>query len=1185
MRHAQFCSTFLFHNAFGGAPMAHSASGIRSISHGHTRGAPMVQRLSSLSSLFNYSFGGIMKQLSAFLVVLLTGIVLMPQHAWSQPGAIVNNGLQLQGTLLNILFYDGTYTGTLLPTTLSGNRTWTLPNDTGTILLSTTTFGAAGTSDATVSGTYDLLNIQLNAGVVGTSEIANGAVTSAKILDGTIVDADISSSANIAVSKLAVTANRLIVGDGSNQGSLLAPGSDGQVLTIVSGTPTWQTLSGTVPNGTAADQLLRWNGSAWQAVNLNAGSGISITHGTGITVTNIGDTDPSDDLTTSTTFSAAGGSDATVSGAYNALNIQLNAGVVGSTEIADGEIVDADISPSANITVSKLAVTANRLIVGDASNQGSLLAPGTPGQVLRIDASGAPTWQPLSGTVPNGTAANQLLRWNDITNAWEAVSLTQGTGISITHGASDITVTNTGDTDSTNDLTTTTTFSAAAGSDATVSGAYNALNIQLNAGVVGSTEIADGSITNDDISPSANIDVSKLAVTQNYLIVGDASNQGSLLAPGSNGDVLMIVSGTPTWSTLSGTVPNGTAANQLLRWNNTTNAWEAVSLTAGTGIDITHSGTAITVTNTGDTDSTNDLTTTTSFSAAATSDATVSGTYDLLNIQLKTGVVGTSEIADGAIVDADISPSANIAVSKLAPGSDGQVLTISGGVPTWQPLSGTVPNGTSANQLLRWNNTTNAWEAVSLTQGTGIDITHGAGIITVTNIGDTNPSDDLTTTTTFSAAATSDATVSGTYNSLDIQLKTGVVGTSEIADGTIVDDDIATGANIAVSKLAPGSNGQVLTISGGVPTWTSLSAAGGWAVGGNTLSSSPGILGTLSSHDLEVQTNGTLAMYINASNQHVGIGTNDPQSRLHVHGSAVRVTNSSTGSTATDGFVVGLSSSDAELRQNENARILFNTNAAAGSDTVEAQLTSTGQLAFFTTGTPGFRVDLPNNSANAVGRIRAVGLSYWSSQQWKQDIRPIPNALEKTLALRGVNYRWKPEYGGSDDIGFIMEEVASVVPEVVQRDERTGELQGMDYARLTALLVEALKEEHRRNEELRAELAQLRKLVERVAMQQGITSGGSSINVRVDGDWLGQNIPNPHDGTTTIPCYVPAGVSNAQLVVADVAGQLIRSVTISARNTWTNVTLDMTLLASGTYEYRLVFDGRTVATKQMQLVR
>jgi hypothetical protein len=388
------------------------------------------------------------------------------------------------------------------------------------------------------------------------------------------------------------------------------------------------------------------------------------------------------------------------------------------------------------------------------------------------------------------------------------------------------------------------------------------------------------------------------------------------------------------------------------------------------------------------------------------------------------------------------------------------------------------------------------------------------------------------------------------------------------------------------SLLAPGTTGQVLTIdASGAPTWASLSAAGGWAVGGNNLGGGgTGILGTTSNDNLEVRTNNTLAMYIRASDQYVGIGTSNPQSRLHVHGSAVRVTNSSTGSGATDGFVVGLSGSDAELRQYENARILFNTNAAASEDTVEAQLTSTGQLAFFTTGTPGFRVDLPNNSANAVGRIRATGISFWSSMRWKEDIRPIPNALEKALALRGVNFRWKPEYGGGEDMGFIMEEVDRVVPEVVQRDERTGELLGMDYARLTALLVEALKEEHRRNEALRAEVAELRSLVEQLLRQNGERGTGSQPSTIQDA-WLGQNIPNPFAGTTTIPYYVPAGVSRAELVVRDVGGRELRRLELAERGAHGQVVLEMGLLGSGTYEYALVLDGRVVAVKQMTLVR
>jgi hypothetical protein len=75
-----------------------------------------------------------MKRWLAVLGVLLAGALLLPQHAWSQPGAVVNNGLQLQGSPLSIWFIAGTYTGTLKPTTLTGNRTWTLPDTSGTII-------------------------------------------------------------------------------------------------------------------------------------------------------------------------------------------------------------------------------------------------------------------------------------------------------------------------------------------------------------------------------------------------------------------------------------------------------------------------------------------------------------------------------------------------------------------------------------------------------------------------------------------------------------------------------------------------------------------------------------------------------------------------------------------------------------------------------------------------------------------------------------------------------------------------------------------------------------------------------------------------------------------------------------------------------------------------------------------
>jgi hypothetical protein len=82
-----------------------------------------------------------------------------------------------------------------------------------------------------------------------------------------------------------------------------------------------------------------------------------------------------------------------------------------------------------------------------------------------------------------------------------------------------------------------------------------------------------------------------------------------------------------------------------------------------------------------------------------------------------------------------------------------------------------------------------------------------------------------------------------------------------------------------------------------------------------------------------------------------------------------------------------------------------------------------------------------------------------SSRRWKAKIRPLEEALERVAKLRGVRFDWTaaaPNGLAGPDIGLIAEEVAEIVPEAVARDER-GAPVGIDYARLTALLVEAVK--------------------------------------------------------------------------------------------------------------------------------
>lgn len=52
------------------------------------------------------------------------------------------------------------------------------------------------------------------------------------------------------------------------------------------------------------------------------------------------------------------------------------------------------------------------------------------------------------------------------------------------------------------------------------------------------------------------------------------------------------------------------------------------------------------------------------------------------------------------------------------------------------------------------------------------------------------------------------------------------VTSAQITDGTITNVDVSSSAAIDVNKLAPGTNGQVLTVTGGVPVWSTPAGAG-----------------------------------------------------------------------------------------------------------------------------------------------------------------------------------------------------------------------------------------------------------------------------------------------------------------------------------------------------------------------
>jgi hypothetical protein len=105
------------------------------------------------------------------------------------------------------------------------------------------------------------------------------------------------------------------------------------------------------------------------------------------------------------------------------------------------------------------------------------------------------------------------------------------------------------------------------------------------------------------------------------------------------------------------------------------------------------------------------------------------------------------------------------------------------------------------------------------------------------------------------------------------------------------------------------------------------------------------------------------------------------------------------------------------------------------------------------------------NSGNSVqladldnsGNLSASSHPTYSSRRFKQNIRPIENALNTLKQLNGKIFDWKTK-NVSNDIGFIAEEVNEVLPTLVNFDQ-DGQTKSLDYSRITALLTEAVKEQ------------------------------------------------------------------------------------------------------------------------------
>jgi hypothetical protein len=210
----------------------------------------------------------------------------------------------------------------------------------------------------------------------------------------------------------------------------------------------------------------------------------------------------------------------------------------------------------------------------------------------------------------------------------------------------------------------------------------------------------------------------------------------------------------------------------------------------------------------------------------------------------------------------------------------------------------------------------------------------------------------------------------------------------------------------------------------------------------------------------------------------VGVGTNAPSATLTVgnttgsisgeltlnpaytsnEGGQINIKKSVNGSTAD--WVIdqyGTSASDARFR-------IFNSIAEANG------------LSILENGNIGMGLTNPTVRLQVNGDIIANSIAGSSDARFKTNIAPIQNPLQKVMQLRGVNFDWNtkafPDRKFSDQkaIGFIAQDVEKVLPEVVQTEKTSEGYKAVQYDKVVALLVEAIKEQQKQIDRLKLEL-------------------------------------------------------------------------------------------------------------------
>ncbi|PKL85627.1 MAG: hypothetical protein CVV22_06905 [Ignavibacteriae bacterium HGW-Ignavibacteriae-1] len=357
-----------------------------------------------------------------------------------------------------------------------------------------------------------------------------------------------------------------------------------------------------------------------------------------------------------------------------------------------------------------------------------------------------------------------------------------------------------------------------------------------------------------------------------------------------------------------------------------------------------------------------------------------------------------------------------------------------------------------------------------------------AGRVTSTQWNKSNMG-DYSTAFGYDTKASGYGSIALGYSSTASNTAASAIGFNTIASGNV---STAIGYSATASGYASTAIGYYATASGFASTGMGYNTTaksgyetvvGSWNTDYTPVSTS----GWNSSDRLFVIGNGTAstsrsnAMTV-LKNGKIGIGTASPSELLHI--------NNSTGTAKLR--VSSASTALSELTFYSGSTYL----GAIGSDNTSNYLFiyhggniifKNGRIGIQTETNPTFALHLPNSTSDGTGRGRANAWTTYSDRRIKTATEEIQYGLSEIMQLQPVKYFQHNSIFddgklvisdiGASDIGFIAQDIFKIIPEIVSvPDNENAELWGLNYEKLTPILVKAIQEQQMKIDELERKL-------------------------------------------------------------------------------------------------------------------